>query len=171
MGARALERRLTAATLLRGPVLPMAAMVALFAGLAASPAGRPFFENSLLHVDLLQRPSRAPLVDERVTAAHAIYAGPFLPGFYYLLGKKNPFFVSETIVCGPDCQARLLDELRRVKPELALLQYELAAGMGYSPTGPVDRYLDQRYVGCPGPFDGGLIVRAIDPSWCPVSPR
>jgi hypothetical protein len=55
-----------------------------------------------------------------------------------------------------------------VRPELALLHYEMAAGMGYDPNGPVDAYLRERYVLCPGRFRGGLIVRATDPTWCPA---
>ena len=71
----------------------------------------------------------------RIAAAHAIYAGPFLPGLYYLLKKKNPFFVSETVVCNDDCQRQLIAQLAKVKPELAFLDYDMVAHLDYPRTG------------------------------------
>ena len=91
-----------------------------------------------------------------------------MPGLYFGLEKKNPYFVSETVVCNDDCQRRLLAQLDVVKPELAFLDYQL---------GPPPRlrreqrrstltsaYTDLR---CPNEGFQGLIVRAIDSTWCP----
>jgi len=149
-----------------GSVTTMGAVAAFFALLALLPAGRPFWRASTLYVDLLGRVSQTPIASPRLDAAHAIYAGPFLPGFYYLLGKKNPYFVSETVVCNLACQERLIAQLAAVRPELALLQYDMVSPLGYSPDSPVDRYLRDRYVLCAGEFNG-LTIRARDRSWCP----
>jgi hypothetical protein len=149
-----------------GSVAVMGAVAAFFALLALTPAGRPFWRASTLYVDLLGRVPQTPIASPRLDAAQAIYAGPFLPGFYYLLGKKNPYFVSETVVCNRACQERLIAELAAVRPELALLQYDMVSPLGYNPDSPVDRYLRDRYVACAGDFNG-LTVRARDQSWCP----
>jgi hypothetical protein len=165
--AVSLTRRLSAPERREGSALAVMAVVAAFFGLLVlTPLGRPFWQASTLYVDLLGRVPRAPLASPRLDAAEAIYAGPFLPGFYYLLGKKNPYFVSETVVCNRACQERLIGELAAVKPALALLQYDMVAPLGYDPDSPVDRWLRERYVLCRGDFNG-LTVRARDPGWCP----
>jgi hypothetical protein len=129
----------------------------------ATPGGAWYGEASVLQADLLgKRPK--PVIKPRVAQAHAIYAGPFLPGVYYLLGKKNPFFVSETVVCDEDCQRRLVRQLEEVKPEIAFVDYEMISKLHYTAAGPVDVYLRDHYTPCPG---DGIPVRAIDQSWCP----
>ena len=72
-----------------------------------------------------------------------------MPGLYFALGKKNPYFVSETVVCNDDCQRRLLAQLDAVKPELAFLDYEMVRHLGYDENNPVDAYFRDRYVACP----------------------
>jgi hypothetical protein len=119
---------------------------------------------SVLRADLLGGRPKV-VVKPRIAEARAIYAGPFLPGLYYLLGKKNPFFVSETVVCDDDCQRRLVAQLSQVKPELAFLDYDMIAHLNYPRTGPVDVYLRDHYAACPS--HGGIPVRAIAPAWCP----
>jgi hypothetical protein len=86
---------------------------------------------------------------------------------YFALGKKNPFFVSETIVCDGACQARLLAQLVEVKPKIAFLDYAMVRHLGYDDDSPVDRYFRDRYVACRQDERVGVIVRAVDPSWCP----
>ena len=125
--------------------------------------GAAYGEVSVLQADLLgKRPK--PVIKRRVAEAHAIYAGPFLPGLYYLLGKKNPFFVSETVVCDEACQRQLVTQLETVKPEIAFVDYEMIAKLHYTQEGPVDMYLRAHYIPCP---TDGIPVRAVDPSWCP----
>lgn len=137
---------------------------ALLAWTAFTSAGAEFLTTSALKVDLLGHRPKASS-NPRIAAAHAIYAGPFLPGLYYLLKKKNPFFVSETVVCNDECQRQLLVQLSQVKPELAFLDYEMVAHLGYPRSGAVDVYLRDHYTACPG--HGGVVVRAIAPGWCP----
>lgn len=129
----------------------------------ATPAGRARFETSVLDADLVHRGPKIT-VPPRVAQAHAIYAGPFMPGLYYLFGKKNPFFVSETVVCNDECQNRLIAQLRAVKPELAFLDYEMVRHLHYPADRPVDVFLRETYVACPS---AAVPVRAIAPSWCP----
>jgi hypothetical protein len=141
---------------------------AFVVGLVATPIGRDFWTFSPLYVDILKRRPRPTLFsNRRVAEAHAIYAGPFLPGLYFELKKKNPYFVSETIVCNDECQHRLVGELSATKPELAFFHYEMIRDLGYDQSSPVDLYFRERYVSCHGQNYGGLIVRASDASWCP----
>ena len=134
---------------------------------AAIPAGSDYFRSSSLYVDLLGRESRILFSSPRIAQAHAIYAGPFLPGLYFQLDKKNPYFVSETIVCNRECQQRLVGQLATTKPELAFLQYEMVRHLGYDENSPVDVYLRDHYTLCTGPYYGGMIVRASEATWCP----
>ncbi|HLK89226.1 MAG TPA: hypothetical protein VKZ18_04980 [Polyangia bacterium] len=165
--AVALDRRLAPASrLLTFPGQAVLATVAvtLFAWTLVSPIGARYLAGSTLSVDLLGHGAEtAP--SPRLAAAHAIYAGPFLPGLYYLLGKPNPYFVSETVVCDAACQRRLVGELEVVRPEVAFLNYAMVQHLGYDQDAPVDAFLRRRYVPCPD--RGFFVVRAIDPSWCP----
>jgi hypothetical protein len=145
----------------------MAIVVAAFGAFLVTPVGRPFFRASTLYVDFIRHPSRNLFPQPQVAAARGIYAGPFMPGLYFNLGKKNPYFVSETVVCNDDCRHRLIAQLDVVKPELAFLDYELVRHLGYDENNPIDAYFRDRYVRCPNEDYAGLIVRAIDPTWCP----
>ena len=145
----------------------MAIVVAAFAAFLVTPVGRPFFRASTLYIDFIRHPSHNLFPQPQVAAARGIYAGPFMPGLYFNLGKKNPYFVSETVVCNDDCRRRLLAQLDVVKPELAFLDYQLVRHLGYDENNPVDAYFRDRYVRCPNEDYEGLIVRAIDPTWCP----
>jgi hypothetical protein len=147
------------------PTVALAGLTgALLAWSVFTPAGAEFLTSSALNVELLGHRPRA-FSNPRITAAHAIYAGPFLPGLYYLLKKNNPFFVSETVVCNDECQRQLVVQLSQVKPELAFLDYDMVAHLNYPQTGPVDVYLRDHYTACPG--QGDIAVRAIAPGWCP----
>ncbi len=150
------------ATLVLRPAV-IAPVLALSLVWVAAPGGAGFLAHSVLRADLLSR-RPPPTLAQRVARAHAIYAGPFLPGVYYLLRKPNPFFVSETVVCNDECQQRLVAQLELVKPEIAFLDYQMISHLKYPQTGPVDVYLRDHYVPCPGE---GIPVRAIDRSWCP----
>jgi hypothetical protein len=164
-GAFALQRRAARRSAGEIPATALigAGVAALLITTLATPGGARYAEASVLRADLLgQRPT--PAIKDRIARAHAIYAGPFLPSVYYLLRKKNPFFVSETVVCNQDCQLHLVAQLKEVKPELAFLYYDMITHLQYPQTGPVDVYLREHYVPCPS---SGIPVRAIDPSWCP----
>ena len=145
----------------------LAIVVAMFAVLMATPAGRPLWKQSTLYFDFVRRVPRNLFPQPRVAAAHAIYAGPFMPGLYFALGKKNPYFVSETVVCDADCRRRLLAQVEAIKPEIAFLDYEMIRHLGYDENNPIDSYFRERYVACPPSEYEGLIVRAIDTTWCP----
>lgn len=147
--------------------LIMAFVAGIFVILMVTPAGRPIWHASTLYVDFIRRPSRNIFPQARVAAAPAIYAGPFMPGLYYQLGKKNPYFVSETVVCNDDCRRRLLTQLEAIRPEIAFLDYDMVRHLHYDENNPVDAHFRDRYVTCPNADYEGLIVRAIDPSWCP----
>jgi hypothetical protein len=145
----------------------MAFIVALFAVLMATPPGRPMWKQSTLYFDFVRRVPHNIFPQPHVTAAHAIYAGPFMPGLYFALGKQNPYFVSETVVCDGDCQRRLLAQIETTKPEIAFLDYDMIRHLSYDQNNPVDAYFHDRYVACPPSDYEGLLVRAIDASWCP----
>ncbi len=162
----ALHRRFSRSVLERFPAgLALGVVtIAIVAGIAASPAGAEFLSASVLRVDLLGHRQKA-FTSSRITAARAIYAGPFLPGLYYLLGKKNPFFVSETVVCDEACHRQLIAELGAVQPDLVFLDYAMVRHLSYDQNAPVDAYLRERYVLCPG--HGEMTVRASDARFCP----
>jgi hypothetical protein len=150
-----------ATLVLRTPILaPVLALALLW---TTATEGNGLLAHSILQADLLGQRQR-PATSGKLTRAHAIYAGPFLPGMYYQLGKKNPFFVSETVVCDDVCQQRLVAQIQQVKPEIAFLDYEMISHLNYPGNGPVDAYVREHYIACPGE---GIPVRAIDPSWCP----
>jgi hypothetical protein len=150
---------------------PATVVMAFVAGglalLSATPAGRPIWKESTLYIDFVRRVPRNLFPQPRVAAAPAIYAGPFMPGLYFALGKKNPYFVSETVVCDGGCRRRLLTQIEAIKPEIAFLDYEMIRHLHYDEHNPIDDYFRTRYVACPPSEYDGLIVRAIDPSWCP----
>jgi hypothetical protein len=148
---------------LPAPALMLGFLAALVLWTVATPPGRARWQTSVLDADLLHRGPKLE-IPARVAQAHAIYAGPFMPGLYYLMGKKNPFFVSETVVCNDACQQRLIAQLRQVKPEIAFLDYEMVTHLHYPADRPVDAYLRQAYTPCPS---GGIPAYAIEPSWCP----
>jgi hypothetical protein len=145
-------------------LLVMGGVTVALVAWGASPAGAEFFSGSTLHVDLLGHRPRG-FSSPRIAAARAIYAGPFLPGLYYLLGKKNPFFVSETVVCDQACHRRLIAQLAGVKPELVFLDYPMVRHLSYDENAPVDAYLRDRYVPCAG--HGEMTVRASEARFCP----
>ena len=152
----------------RGEISP-ALVTAMFVGTilvwtATTAAGARWAEVSVWHADILGRRPKM-VVRPRIAQAHAIYAGPFLPGLYYLFKKKTPFFVSETVVCDDACQRRLVVQLSEVNPELAFLDYDMIARLNYPQTGPVDLYLRDHYTACPS--RGSIPIRAIAPEWCP----
>jgi hypothetical protein len=145
----------------------MAIVVGLFAVTMVTPGGRPTWRASTLYVDFIHRTSRNIFPQGKVAAAHAVYAGPFMPGLYFGLGKKNPFFYSETVVCNDQCRRQLLAQIREVRPEIAFLNYEMVRHLRYDADNPVDRYFRDNYVLCPRDDYEGLIVRAVDAGWCP----
>ncbi len=149
--------------------LTLAIVLAMFgATIVWLPAGAAFAASSSFYVDILGRRSRPEFFSrQRIADAHAIYAGPFLPGLYFELKKKNPYFVSETVVCNDGCQRQLIAQLSETKPELVFLYYQMIRHLSYDQNNPVDVYLRDRYALCPGDDYGGMIVRASDPSWCP----
>jgi hypothetical protein len=163
----ALHRRYSASLLEQG--LPAGAVmsgitIVLLAWAAGSPGGADFLSTSTLRVDLLGHRPRA-FTSPKIAAARTIYAGPFLPGLYYLLGKENPFFVTESVVCDRACHEQLIAELAAVRPDLVFLNYPMVRHLSYDENAPVDVYLRENYVLCPG--HGEMTVRARDARLCP----
>jgi dolichyl-phosphate-mannose-protein mannosyltransferase len=148
--------------------LLMAIVVAMFTVMTAVQPGRAMLKGSPLYVDFIRRPPRNIFPQPRVAAARAIYAGPFLPGLYFALGKKNPFFLNETTVCNDQaCQLRLLAQIKEIKPEIAFLDYVMIRHIGLDENSPVDSHFREHYVPCRQDDYEGLLVRAVDASWCP----
>ena len=133
----------------------MAMVVATFTLLAATPIGRPIFNRSTLYRDFILRQPRNFFPQPQVTAAHAIYAGPCMPGMYYELGKKNPYFISFTLVCNDDCRRRLLAQIQEIKPEIVFLEYKVARPFGYDLNNLLDSYLREHYLLCPAQVRSG----------------
>ncbi|MBI5765654.1 glycosyltransferase family 39 protein, partial [Candidatus Falkowbacteria bacterium] len=79
-----------------------------------------------------------------------IYAGPFLPNFYFELSKPDPFYLSYNNLsfCDPACFNKMLDIFIAVKPKFALLCYEMVDKYHYNKNNPLDNYINQNYKFC-----------------------
>ena len=99
-------RRAAAPAKLPPATVMMAIVVATFVALLATPAGRPILqaEHALLRLHPARPAQPLPPAARRRRARDL--RGPFMPGLYFALGKKNPYFVSETVVCDADCRRR-----------------------------------------------------------------
>lgn len=100
-----------------------------------------------------------------VTEARNIYGGPFMPGIYFELNKKNELsFVQFAALCDIDCQDRTVKKFREVKPEIVFLNYKLVEKLNYNKNTPIDDYINDNYKFCY--MHQRVEVRALDV--CPV---
>ncbi|MDD4332604.1 MAG: hypothetical protein PHT51_00645 [Patescibacteria group bacterium] len=76
-----------------------------------------------------------------------IYAGPFMPEYYFETKKLNPTPYSFLITRqnSEEQFAEAKKYLEKFKPACALLNYELVEKFGYNKNNPVDKYLEENY--------------------------
>lgn len=99
---------------------------------------------------------------QQITDAQYIYAGPFLPGFYYELGKDNIFTdASNMTLCDADCEQRAIRKLQEAPVEIALVDYVISDKFGYSPERALDVYIREHYELC-GAIRGRIRVYALN---------
>lgn len=106
---------------------------------------------NLLTVDVLHKAEPLDIFEnEKIKNARYIYSGPFMPGLYHYLGKENPFFMSNMLLCDQACQNKTLEIFKEVKPDFAFLNYSLNDLLGYDPRNILDKYIINNYNYCEG---------------------
>ncbi len=133
------------------------AAVALLTFFRPSPLVAPFY-SSIYYVDLMGHGLGGIFNDPRVEAAPSIYAGPFLPGFYFELRKPNPFPVSNLMLCDGACQSRMIGVFQQAAPEFAFLGYAITDVFGYDHNNPLDTYIRMHYRSCGSTSPGSGVV-------------
>lgn len=83
-----------------------------------------------------------------VKNAKTIYAGPFLPDFYFELNKPNPFPYSMMLVCDKQCEQAMLQAFIKEKPDVVLLNYKMVKRLNYNYSSPLDTYIAKNYHFC-----------------------
>lgn len=87
------------------------------------------------------------LAKEACAASQYIYSGPFAPGLYFELGKKNPSRY-DSLLPGfntPEQLAEALADISRRQPGCAILSPELMVGMTLSQSDQVKDYILSHY--------------------------
>ena len=132
-------------------IAAVAALVAFFIIPRGSPLGMQEYrmEDSAYRPDAVLRATNILLGDPVVRRARSIYAGPFIPEFYPLLGISNPFPASNNILLGdPAIQERMLEVFKRETPDIAFLSYGIPGWFRYDRNNPFDTYIRTTYTNC-----------------------
>jgi hypothetical protein len=106
---------------------------------------------------------------KEIDKARYIYSGPFYPGLYFEYRKPNPFYFFNGFICDEECQAKMLDTFKRVKPEFAFLDYEDAKVLNYDKKNLIDIYINNNYIYCGEISRPPFYVYAR--SYCPPCPE
>jgi hypothetical protein len=80
--------------------------------------------------------------------AKYIYAGPFLPGFYFETNKVNPYAYPFMLNCNESCQASMLNTFMETQPDVAILNYRMVKKFDYNIENPLDSYILNNYKKC-----------------------
>ena len=76
-----------------------------------------------------------------------IYAGPFLPGFYFEVKKFNPGFYPSLLILNK--QPKKLEQVKKTlesyRPDCAILNYDMVKKFQYDRDNPVDNWLKKEY--------------------------
>lgn len=108
-----------------------------------------FEGNTIYNLDLVGRKRPGVFSLQEVQQAKYVYAGPFLPGFYFELGKENPFTQMHNMtLCPEECQKKTVETFKELQPEFALLNYAMVAKYGYSRGNFIDEYIQEQYIDC-----------------------
>ena len=101
-----------------------------------------------------------------IQKAKAIYAGPFLPSFYFETKKFNPFKQSAFFECPIRCQEETLSTLHQIKPDFVFWKEQFDPYVRYNPRNPIALYIRRNYKSC-GFYGTDVELLAIDR--CPDS--
>lgn len=100
-----------------------------------------FFYNSLGNYNLIS------YLKANCQESPYIYAGPFIPEYYFEAKKLNPtpysFLITRQNTDEQFGEAKKY--LEKYKPACALLNYDLVKKFGYGKVNPVDQYLEENY--------------------------
>ena len=109
--------------------------------------------------------SQEPEIFSKITQnSENVYAGPFIPGFYFELRKINYFDTySNEVYCNTDkCQQQALGTFKRISPEYAILGFEMTTKYNYFlEDSAVGTYVVQNYKIC-GDFEALQIYARDD---------
>ena len=107
--------------------------------IVATRQSTPFFDKS-------QNPAML-YVRENCTASPYIYAGPFVPGFYFETGKLNPTRYS-VLLTNLHTSSQFFDAMRDLearRPPCVITNYALVEKFNYSKKNVVDEYIGTHY--------------------------
>ena len=105
-----------------------------------------------------------------IVKAKSIYAGPYIPGYYYEAKKTTFYSLSHTDVINPELEAQTLEEIKRNKPEIAFMNTSLlleATNLDLSADNLIDNYIKNNYLHCQKESYKKVDVYVTDLSFCP----
>jgi hypothetical protein len=95
--------------------------------------------------------------------AKLIYFGPFMRSLYFEMRKPNPFPETNMLVCAASCQEKTVEILRTMRPEFALLNYEMVERFRYhKDKNAVDQYILSQYQFCGRLEDTSVNLYALE---------
>lgn len=106
------------------------------------------------HIYMSEQEQREHIFSElftstEITQAEDIYAGPFLPGFYYEFGKENLFTgASNMTLCDEACETEAIAILQQNEIEFVFLDYIISHKFGYDPQRRFDTLIREEYELC-----------------------
>jgi len=128
-----------------------------------------YSENHILWIDIFGRKRQYIFEIPEIKAAEHIYSGPFYPGLYFEYRKPNPFYFFNMVLCDSECQARIVETFKQVRPEFSFLNYQDVKVLKYDIDSPIDYYIRNNYFYCQDLSRPPLYIYARDR--CPPCPR
>jgi len=88
-----------------------------------------------------------PLIEDIKNNCESIYAGPFLPGVYFETGKLNPgpYYSLFTGFNYPEHFAKQAEAVKELRPDCAILDYNMVSKFGYDKNNPLDNFIAEHY--------------------------
>jgi len=104
---------------------------------------------NILSTNIFSPKDSSSIVESPLTKnAINIYAGPFLPGFYFETNKVNPYAYPFMLNCNDACQASMFNTFMETQPEVAILNYNMVRKFDYNINNPLDSYILNNYKKC-----------------------
>lgn len=104
--------------------------------------------NNIFTLDIWPRTQRSVVPISEIQNAKLIYAGPYLPNFYYELKKENPFSISVFYLCDNDCEKTVIKTIQQRQPEYALIDYQSSKHLHYDNYSLINQYFRNNYQYC-----------------------
>ena len=91
--------------------------------------------------------NKSTLAIPGISTSDKIFAGPFLPGFWFELRKDNPYKYSMVHVCSKECEDQTLKTLKATSPDIIFLNYQMVKKYHYKKSA-ADLYIQNNYHKC-----------------------